>query len=42
MPYVLLVVFAFLGALALKWRPAPATYVALAMGAAAATVYFLR
>ncbi|HEY4025934.1 MAG TPA: hypothetical protein VGO86_05840 [Candidatus Dormibacteraeota bacterium] len=42
MPYTLLVVFAFVAAILLKWRPTPATYLTLALGAVAATMYFLR
>jgi hypothetical protein len=42
MPYVLLVAFAFVAAIGFRWRPVPATYVMIATGAVAATVYFLR
>ena len=42
MPYTLLVVAAFMAALVLKWKPAPAIYLLFAIGATGATVYFLR
>ncbi len=42
MPFVLLVVLAFVGAMAFKWRPGAATYAVIALAAAAATLYFMR
>lgn len=42
MPFVLLVAFAFAAGLAWKWRPSVATYAVITLGAAAATVYFMR
>jgi hypothetical protein len=42
MPFVLVVVVAFVGAMAFKWRPSVAAYVVIAAGAAAATLYFMK